>query len=264
MQPKSTTQTSPRVSVSSKTDNGLPVAKPIDPQQVPQKHSKFYLDDCLITIQVEDTLFNVHKSQLLKSETFRDMFSLGAATSDNDNGEHTVSGEGSKSNPIKLSGIRAEDFEKLMTMLYTFHYSNNKPTEDGSLLVPALRLANMWNFSELRDMLIPLTERTLNDVDKIVYAREFGVNEWLAPAHVQLCMRDTSLTKEEAEKIGFDSLLIISHLREKGRLSNTLTTQHGYCYCGRNYSTSTVYTPNLSSFQAPIKAWIDSNFERLG
>ncbi|KAG8771314.1 hypothetical protein FRC12_003689 [Ceratobasidium sp. 428] len=253
--PKSMTRTSPRVSISSKPDNSLPVAKPIDPQQIPQKHSKFYLDDRLITIQVEDTLFNVHKSQLLKSETFQDMFSLGAAASNDDNIEHTVSGEGSKSNPIKLSGIRAEDFEKLMTMLYTFHYSNNKPTEDGALLVPALRLANMWNFGELRDLLVPLTEKTLNDVDKIVYAREFG-----------LCMRNTSLTKEEAEKVGFDSLLIISHLREKARLTYTSSAQNGsYCNnCRRNYGyTNAAYTPNISYFQAPIQAWIDSGFERL-
>ncbi|KAG9096903.1 hypothetical protein FRC06_008207, partial [Ceratobasidium sp. 370] len=161
---------------------------------------------------------------LLKSEIFRDMFSLGGATStesrpddakSNDpNTKPTVSGEGSESNPIMLSGIRANDFEKLLTMLYTFHYSNDKPAQDASLLVPALRLANMWNFSELRALLIPLAEKTLNDVEKIIYSREFGVAEWLAPAHVQLCMRDTSLTKEEAAK-------------------------------------------------APVKAWIDSKFERL-
>ncbi|KAG8737469.1 hypothetical protein FRC10_008153 [Ceratobasidium sp. 414] len=240
----------PGVSVDNNDDTRPPEAEPIDPQQDPEKHSKFYLNDSLVTIRVEGTLFNVHKSQLLKSETFRDMFSLGGATpteagpdvvpSGDHNPKPTVSGEGSESNPIMLSGIRANDFEKLLTMLYTFHYSNDKPAHDVSLLVPALRLANMWNFSELRALLIPLAEKTLNDVDKIIYSREFGVAEWLAPAHVQLCMRDTPLTKEEAAKLGFDSLLIISHLREKA-----------------------LYTPDVSYFQAPVKAWIDSNFERL-
>ncbi|KAG8765759.1 hypothetical protein FRC12_007302 [Ceratobasidium sp. 428] len=258
-------QTSTSPSFTNKFDTILPVAKPIDPQQILRKHSKFYLNDCLITIQIEDTLFNVHKSQLLKSETFRDMFSLGVATPNNDSIKHAVSGEGSESNPIKLSGIRADDFEKLITVLYTFHHSNNKPTEDGSLLLPALHLANMWNFKELRESLIPLTEKTLSDVDKIFYAREFGVNEWLASAHVQLCMRNTLLTKEEAERIGFDSLLIISHLREKARITYT-TAQviQPTSFSQPRIAAGTVYTPDISYFQTSIQAWIDSNFERLG
>ncbi|KAG8765758.1 hypothetical protein FRC12_007301 [Ceratobasidium sp. 428] len=85
--------------------------------QVAQKHPKFYFNDTLITIQIENTLFNVHKWQLLKSETFRDMFSLVNATPD-DGAKSVSSGEGSESNPIKLSGVLAEDFEKLLTMLY--------------------------------------------------------------------------------------------------------------------------------------------------
>ncbi|KAG8771316.1 hypothetical protein FRC12_003691 [Ceratobasidium sp. 428] len=257
-------RTSPCVSLSNETDNSFPVGKMIGPQQIPQKHSKFYLDDCLITIQVEDTLFNVHKSQLLKSEAFQDMFSLGVATSNNNSIKHTVSGEGSESNPIKLSGIRADDFEKLMTVLYTFHHSNNKPTENGSLLLPALHLANMWNFKELRESLIPLTEKTLSDVDKIFYAREFGVNEWLASAHVQLCMRNTPLTKEEAERIGFNSLLIISHLREKARIAYTTAQVQSTGFNHPRVAASIVYTPNISYFQTSIQVWIDSNFERLG
>ncbi|KAG9096901.1 hypothetical protein FRC06_008205 [Ceratobasidium sp. 370] len=253
----------------------------MDSQPV-QKRSRFYFDDSLVVIQVvyyslyswdyiaqltetqciqvEDTHFKVHKSQLLKSETFRDMFSLGDAT--------PVSGEGSENNPIKLSGIQPDDFEKLLTMLYTFHYSNDKPAEDASLLMPALRLANMWNFSELRALLIPLAEKTLGDVDKIVYAREFGATEWLAPAHVQLCMRDTPLTKEEAAKVGMDSLLIISHLREKALLTHTQPPQTGSCGCASCRQTygggQGTYTPSASYFEESIKTWIGSNFERVG
>ncbi|KAG8737468.1 hypothetical protein FRC10_008152 [Ceratobasidium sp. 414] len=188
------------------------------------------------------------------------MFSLGDAT--------PVSGEGSENNPIKLSGVPSDDFEKLLTMLYTFHYSNDKPVEDASLLMPALRLANMWNFSELRALLIPLAEKTLNDVDKIVYAREFGATEWLAPAHVQLCMRETPLTKGEATKVGLDSILIISHLREKALLTHTQPPSSGSCNCASCRKTYVAgpgtYTADASYFEEPIKAWIDSNFERLG
>ncbi|QRV93164.1 The BTB (BR-C, ttk and bab)/POZ (Pox virus and Zinc finger) domain [Ceratobasidium sp. AG-Ba] len=234
--------------------------------QGPQKHSKFYFSDSLIAIRVENTLFNVHKSQLLKSGTFKDMFSLGKGVAAADDESRAISGEGSEDNPIELAGVRSDDFERLLTVLYTYHYTNEKPAEDASLLIPALRLANMWDFSELRGLLIPLAEKTLNDVEKIVHAREFGVAEWLVPAHVRLCQRDTSLTKEEATQVGFDSLLIISHLREKARASYTTQNSSGsYCYnCGRSRSSYPTYTtPDASYFQPYVQNWMDSNFERL-
>lgn len=129
----------------------------------------------------------------------------------------------------------------------------------------------MWDFSELRGLLIPLAEKTLNDVEKIVHAREFGVAEWLVPAHVRLCQRDTSLTKEEATKVGFNSLLIISHLREKHRVGET-TNYSSYCdYCGQTTQsvrkTKGVKHAGVSSvchFEKAVKTWIDSGFERLG
>jgi hypothetical protein len=124
----------------------------------------------------------------------------------------------------------------------------------------------MWNFGELRSLLVPLAEKVLDDVDKIVYSREFGVAEWLAPAHVQLCMRDAPLTKDEATKLGFDSLLIISHLREKARATYTAQSYNSgsRCYsCGRSSTTQTSYTANPSYFTGPVQAWIDSKFEHL-
>ncbi|CAE6528683.1 unnamed protein product [Rhizoctonia solani] len=41
-----------------------------------RQHEEFFFDDALVAIQIEDTLFNVHKYQLLKSETFSDMFKI--------------------------------------------------------------------------------------------------------------------------------------------------------------------------------------------
>ncbi|KAG8771315.1 hypothetical protein FRC12_003690 [Ceratobasidium sp. 428] len=229
--------------------------------QVTQKHPKFYFNDTLITIQVESTIFNVHKWQLLKSETFRDMFSLANTTPDG-GAKSMSSDEGSESNPIKLSGVLAEDFEKLLTMLYEFRF-DEEPVHDASLLVPALRLANMWNFTDLRRLLIPLAEKILDDVDKIVCARESGVTEWLAPAHVRLCMRDTPLTKEEAVKVGLDSLLIISHLREKARLTPASVPPTEGCTCGSCRKLRGTCTLGASYVRRTIQAWIDSNFERF-
>ena len=62
--------------------------------------------------KIEDTLFNVHKYQLMKSETFSDMFKI-ASESDQESGEGS-----SPENPIVMSGVKASDFEALLTVLY--------------------------------------------------------------------------------------------------------------------------------------------------
>jgi hypothetical protein len=117
--------------------------------------------------------------------------------------------------------------------------------------------------------LIPLAEKTLDDVDKIVYAREFGVAEWLIPAHVRLCQRETSLTREEAAKVGLDSLLIISHLREKARTTYIQSIQdeasQGQYWEFRSlYKGSEGYTTSAASyFEAAVKAWVESDSKKF-
>ncbi|CAE6455693.1 unnamed protein product [Rhizoctonia solani] len=125
--------------------------------------------------------------------------------------------EGSPEHPIVLKGVSATDFEALMTVLYTCHFSSQKPAPEASLLIPAFRLANMWGFSDLYNCLLSLAETVLGDVDKIVFAREFDLQAWLGPAHKKLCERPGPITTEEARKLGVDSLLLVSRLREQFR-----------------------------------------------
>lgn len=60
----------------------------------------------------------MHKFQLLKSGTFKDMFALGKNTFTAGNDVRGALGEGSEENPIQLAGVHANDFEKLLTVLY--------------------------------------------------------------------------------------------------------------------------------------------------
>ncbi|QRW20917.1 The BTB (BR-C, ttk and bab)/POZ (Pox virus and Zinc finger) domain [Rhizoctonia solani] len=85
--------------------------------------------------------------------------------------------------PIRIEGVSASDFAALLTVLYARQFSNNQLAPEASLIIPAFRLANMWNFSALRAYLLPLAEKNLGDVDKIAFAGEFGIKNWLAPAH---------------------------------------------------------------------------------
>ncbi|CAE6476336.1 unnamed protein product [Rhizoctonia solani] len=173
------------------------------------KHPKFFFDNTLVVIQIEDVRFNVHRYQLLKSETFADMFTV-AEQSGGD-----VPAEGSSTdNPIKMEGVSAHDFECLLTVLYASFFSTRQPEPEASLIIPAFRLANMWNFSDLREHLVPLAERVLGDTAKIAFAREFNIDQWIAPAYARLCQRKEPLDSEEAKTIGLEGVLFISRIRE--------------------------------------------------
>lgn len=110
-------------------------ASATNPPLPTKRHPKFYFDDSLVVIQVriavqaprncassrltiispldkvEDTLFKVHKHQLLKSETFTDMFKV-------PRGGYTEQEGASPEHPIVLRGVASADFEALMTVLY--------------------------------------------------------------------------------------------------------------------------------------------------
>ncbi|KAG8697273.1 hypothetical protein FRC08_006645 [Ceratobasidium sp. 394] len=194
----------------------------------------------------------------MKSTTFSDMFAIAEQSED----EQTTREGSSLDNPIVMQGVSASDFECLMTVLYASHFSAHQPEPEASLIIPAFRLANMWNFAELCAYLKPLAERVLDDVDKIVFAREFGVTEWLAPAHVQLCLREEKITTQEAGKLGLDSLLFISRFREEHprQLSGTARCddceQAVGCECESSI-TVTKALPKEDEVGAQVQTWLD-------
>ncbi|CAE6494005.1 unnamed protein product [Rhizoctonia solani] len=203
-----------------------------DPNEIPsssapkvaKQHPKFFFDNILVAIQIEDTLFNVHKYQLAKSEVFSDMFKM--PKPEGDEPEEGSSPE----HPIVIEGVDASDFAALLTVLYAGQFSSHQPTPDAPLIIPAFRLANMFDFSELRAYLLPLAEKNLSDVDKIVFAREFDIKEWLAPAYIRLCQREDYLSVEEARMLEVDSVQMISRMREQHRTRGS-TAIAGTVYC---------------------------------
>ncbi|QRV78372.1 The BTB (BR-C, ttk and bab)/POZ (Pox virus and Zinc finger) domain [Ceratobasidium sp. AG-Ba] len=240
---------------------------PITTSRVKKEHPKFFFDNTLVVLEIEDTLFNVHKYQLMKSETFSDMFQ--AANRDPEEGS-------CREKPIILQGISALDFECLLTVLYATRFSTYQPAPEASLIIPAFRLANLWNFSDLRVYLLPLAEKELSDVDKIVFAREFDIKEWLAPAHTRLCEREQPPTTDEALKLGVHSLLLITRVREESRkaITSCTTPTCGPCaglhvYSNGDYltcakcgsRTRVVQARSASSADTPIgvkvQKWVD-------
>ncbi|KAH7338062.1 hypothetical protein B0J17DRAFT_706504 [Rhizoctonia solani] len=207
----------------------IPISKAPEPII---RHSEFFFDNTLIAIQVENTLFNVHKYQLAKSEVFSDIFKLPKPKEDRPQ-------EGSSpEHPIVIHGATASDFAALLKVLYASHYH---PAPEISLIIPGFRLACLLNFSELRTYLLPLAEQNLDDVDKIVFAREFNIKDWLAPALIRLCQREEVLTTEEARKLNIDSVLLLWRMRERYR---TRTSGRTYASTG-----NTVYCQSCTDWQ---------------
>ncbi|QRW07305.1 The BTB (BR-C, ttk and bab)/POZ (Pox virus and Zinc finger) domain [Ceratobasidium sp. AG-Ba] len=151
------------------------------------------------TIKVENTLFNVHKYQLMKSEVFSDMFE--AAQGD-------VAQGASPSNPIVVEGVLAQDFESLLALLYAPLVHKNSPALE-SHYIPAFRLAHKWNFEELKEYTFPFIEQKLDSIGKIIFAREFDLNQLLISGHIELCRRRKPLTGKEAAQLGLQSVLLI-------------------------------------------------------
>ncbi|KAG8742103.1 hypothetical protein FRC11_014508, partial [Ceratobasidium sp. 423] len=186
--------------------NEIPASNPPEPVI---HHPEFFFDNTLIAVQ------------LAKSEFFSEIFKLPKP----EDGEPEAGS--SPEHPIVIQGATASDFAALLRVLY----ASNLPAPEAPLIIPAFRLSNLLSFSDLRAFLLPLAEKNLDDVDKIVFAREFDIKEWLAPAHMRLCKREALLSTEEARKLGVDSVLLISRMREqyRNRSSTTIPNDY-YCY----------------------------------
>ncbi|KAG8751883.1 hypothetical protein FRC12_012226 [Ceratobasidium sp. 428] len=182
----------------------------------PRRHPTFYIEDEMVTIQAEDTLFKIHKQQLWRSETFRDMFDMGE--------QNSLIAEGSSiKDPIKLDGVSASDFESFLLALYSHECSkcHNQPFmkrtqfTGASRILPALRLADMWNFTHHRDYLLDLAFDTLDIIDRIVLAQQYNVQSRIKDSYLQLCQRHDPLTLDEARKIGLEGTAFVGRVRER-------------------------------------------------
>ncbi|KAJ7876096.1 hypothetical protein B0H14DRAFT_2283410, partial [Mycena olivaceomarginata] len=176
--------------------------------------------------QVENTLFKVPRFQFERhSRIFATTFSL----------PQLVEGaEGSSDKtPFKLNGIKHLDFRRLLRVLYpmtrrkcrailTVHVYDRTaipktPTLSKDEWVSVLKLANLWDFIEVRNFAIEkltLYAGSLDCIERILFARQFDVSAWLQSGYVELAQRKAFISSKEAEKIGWETALQICELRE--------------------------------------------------
>ncbi|EJD02163.1 uncharacterized protein FOMMEDRAFT_59726, partial [Fomitiporia mediterranea MF3/22] len=182
-----------------------PVQKPDhDKQQLIQNTSmEVKKDDLsyfspLVTFQVvEDTIFKVPRREFEEeSEVFEDMYSLPS--------ENAKEGE-SDEHPLRLEGVSVSDFRCFLQALIRRPALRSTKSLTEHDLEMALKLAKMWCFNGLQEVLIKDLEALgLPASRKLQLARLYDIKEWYKPELRKLALRRSSLTLEEAERLGLD------------------------------------------------------------
>ncbi|GJJ08408.1 hypothetical protein Clacol_002624 [Clathrus columnatus] len=188
-----------------------------------RRHKNYYFDNDQVIFLVEDTLFNVHRSLLMRHSTvFKDMFEMPSGP---------VSGESvegsNDENPVRLENVRAVDFERLLSILYPSvigKYSATLPE-----WISILQLATRWLFDDIRTLAITeLTDLKIDPVQKVAIALQCDIPEWLHSSYVALCLRQYPLTLDEGRKLGVDVVTKLAYTREVYRDNSHISHREDY------------------------------------
>lgn len=143
--------------------------------------------------------------------------------------------------------------------LYGFHLScecefytddrtavSKTPTLLKEEWISVLKLASLWQFLEIRDLAVKELAghaQSLDSIERILLGKQYDVSAWLRSGYTDLARRDTSISLEEAKKIGWEATLMIFQSREASMKTNY--------YAGRSqYEHVDVETPFREVFKA--------------
>jgi len=175
----------------------------------PLRHNKFYIEH--IVFLAEDILFKVPRAEFAAIEVFGTVFTLPVAgnTPEGSDDEH----------PFGLP-VKEAEFRAFLRVLYP----NDTPLRTADFseeeCISVLKLADMWELPEYRDMVInELSSRTMNPFTKVLLARQYNIHTWLRVTYQHLVNRKEIITGEEAKQLGWDTAIQIFHLRDKAMTS---------------------------------------------
>ena len=104
------------------------------------------------------------------------------------------------------------------------------PCTEKSQWVDVLHLAHLWGLTKLKESAIAeLDKDKLGSIEKLDLGRRYDVSKWLVPLIVRLALREKTISREEAEQLGFEfsfKLVIVreavSRIKDQGILKKTL------------------------------------------
>jgi hypothetical protein len=91
---------------------------------------------------------------------------------------------------------------------------NTPPLSTVDELASALRIAHNWGFASIHTLMSHSLFSVASSIDKVVFGHEFGLDEWLLDAYVDLCTRDEGLSLQQAERLGLSDVVKIWNLRQ--------------------------------------------------
>ncbi|KDQ59052.1 hypothetical protein JAAARDRAFT_108596, partial [Jaapia argillacea MUCL 33604] len=168
------------------------------------KHEKYFLSDGSLSILVEDTLFKVHLSFLIRDSALFE--SALSQPKKGMNGFHIVT----------LDGVKAVDFERFLGVIYPSRFDKHDAStfEEWSSI---LHLATQWGYESIRSLAIREIFPLCSPIDKIVLGREYDISDWLRDAYIAVCERREPITLEEARRLGLEEVVKISKARHELR-----------------------------------------------
>ncbi|KIP04821.1 hypothetical protein PHLGIDRAFT_179529 [Phlebiopsis gigantea 11061_1 CR5-6] len=169
------------------------------------RHSTFYFPDDLVTLNVDDCLFRVHKNFLERESTyFRKLFIKEA-------------GRGlSDETAIELPQVTSAAFEHLLKLIYLGIHEPCSYTVEA--WISLLAASTSLSFPRIRERALAELESEsscLDAVDRIILADRYDVDQWRAPAYIQLCTRDRPIQESEATLLGVKVTSQLAEIREK-------------------------------------------------
>ncbi|KIM36762.1 hypothetical protein M413DRAFT_77829 [Hebeloma cylindrosporum] len=166
----------------------------------------YYLQNAIF--QVEDRLFKVPiRNFIQESEVFAAMFQLPQ------NPNSIVEGE-TDGKPIRLDGIRKEDFKQLLRVMYARAFAEEEKLTEGeweSVLVVAAH----WEMDRFRHLAIKKLGPSFSTepYKLVVMGREHNV-DWLVSGILLLVLRKEPMGDQDVHKIGVPAVLNVSLIRE--------------------------------------------------
>jgi hypothetical protein len=85
-----------------------------------------------------------------------------------------------------------------------------------------LRVAHYLRFESLRELAVQALHTMASPVEKLVCARDFGIDHWLKEAYTDICYRSSPLCEEEGVCLGLSTCLKIASAREAIRRSTAV------------------------------------------
>jgi hypothetical protein len=82
--------------------------------------------------------------------------------------------------------------------------------------ISVLKLSTMWEFLDTRELAITeLSNRAINPITMALLARRYKCPKWLHAVYQDLVIRRETISRDEAQQLGWDVAIRIFHIRDK-------------------------------------------------